>query len=121
MKKFHAGLFFQIKNQRKQLAVESKGILIAMLTITLGMWLVKTLWVAHFLQGLAQSKEHVEHAAHHPVKTDHFFADGDHNKEFDHEAVLGKRFNLIVRNIREQRISLYWLMVMRLSPRVNWI
>ena len=85
--------FLPDKKPEKTVGRRIKGILIAMLTITLGMWLVKTLWVAHFLQGLAQSKEHVEHAAHHPVKTDHFFADGDHNKEFDHEAVLGKRFN----------------------------
>lgn len=41
-------------------------------------------------QGLVSSKEFAEHAAHHPVKAEHFSIDGDHNEDFDHEAVLGK-------------------------------
>ena len=66
-----------------------KGFFLGVVCICSIMWLVRTLWLAYFLQGL-KGKEHVEHAPHHPVKTDHFFADGEHNKDFDHEAVLGE-------------------------------
>ena len=90
------GSFLSDKKPKKTVGHRIKELLIAMLTITFAMWLVKTLWVAYFLQGLAHSKEQVEHAAHHPVKTDHFFADGEHNKEFDHEAVLGKRIRILL-------------------------
>ena len=81
------------KQEKKTKPVDCKikGILITELVITVTMWLAKALFVAYILQGITTgSKESVEHAAHHPVKTDHFFADGEHNKEFDHEAVLGE-------------------------------
>ena len=66
-----------------------KAILIGVLIICTIMWLLKALWMAYFLQGVTMGKEYADHAAHNPVKSDHY-TEGEHNKDFDHEAVLGE-------------------------------
>ncbi len=52
--------------------------------------MLRLLWLLCVWQGLVSSKEHTEHAPHHPIRGEHYSEAGDHQNDFDHEAVLGK-------------------------------
>ena len=43
-----------------------------------------------------ESMEHAPpHTPHHPIQDAHFEPGGEHNMEFDHDAILGKFFSLL--------------------------